>query len=50
MLIPENGMEYLPPSNFLLNVLDNTKPGGSSPVSKAFEEEENLMVRDPFIF
>lgn len=34
-LCSENGMEYLPPSNFLLNVLDNTKPGPS--VSKAFE-------------
>ena len=44
-LCSESGLEYLPPSNFLLNVLDNTKPGTSagSPVSKVFEEEENLM-------
>ena len=45
--IVESGLEYLPPSNFLLNVLDNTKPGTSmgSPVSKVFEEEENLMKK-----
>ena len=44
-LCSESGQEYLPPSNFLLNVLDNTKPGTSvgSPASKVFEEEENLM-------
>lgn len=44
-LCSESGLEYLPPSNFLLNVLDNPKPGTSvgSPVSKVFEEEENLM-------
>lgn len=44
-LCSENGLEYLPPSNFLLNVLDSTRPSTSGHVSKVLQEEENLMKK-----
>ncbi|XP_052789874.1 E3 ubiquitin-protein ligase LRSAM1-like isoform X2 [Mya arenaria] len=43
-LCSECGMEYLPPSNFLLDVLDPPKIPLTSPATeKALKEEENMM-------
>ena len=47
----ECGIEYLPPSNFLLDVLDPPKiPTINSNHTKAFEDEEHLAVSDFILY
>ena len=43
--VTECDMEYLPPTNFLLNVLEPPKPELLSPEgSKALQQEEDFLV------